>query len=141
MDPVKVLIDGREVSGHEGMTILEASNLLGIEIPTLCHHPDLTPTGNCRVCVVEVEGARTLVGACHTPIAEGMVIHTRSLKVLTARKATVELLMAGHTGECVTDEDTHRCGLRKLADQLESGAPRFPMRNPRRYPAEELNPY
>jgi Pyruvate/2-oxoacid:ferredoxin oxidoreductase delta subunit len=80
-------------------------------------------------------------GACHTPIAEGMVIHTRSLKVLTARKATVELLMAGHTGECVTDEDTHRCGLRKLADQLESGAPRFPMRNPRRYPAEELNPY
>jgi predicted molibdopterin-dependent oxidoreductase YjgC len=58
-----------------------------------------------------------------------------------ARKATIELLMAGHTGECVTDEHTGACALRKLADQLESGSPRFRMRRPRWYPVEAANPY
>jgi NADH dehydrogenase/NADH:ubiquinone oxidoreductase subunit G len=141
MNEVKIRIDGQEVRGREGMTILEAAQSVGIEIPTLCHSSDLTPTGNCRVCVVEVEGARTLVGACHTPVANGMVIHTRSPKVLNARKVTVELLMAGHTGECVADENTHKCDLRKLADQLEGGVPRFLMRKPRWYTVEEFNPY
>ncbi len=141
MNEVKVRIDGKEVVGQEGMTILEAAKSVGIEIPTLCYHQDLVPSGNCRVCVVEVEGARTLSGACHTPIADGMVIQTRSPKVLAARRATVELLMAGHTGECVTDEHTHKCDLRKLADQLEGGVPRFLMRKPRWYPIEEFNPY
>ena len=141
MAEVKATIDGTEVSGHGAMTILEAARTIGIEIPTLCHSPDLIPTGNCRVCVVEVEGARTLLGSCHTPIANGMVIYTRSPKVLTARKATVELLMAGHTGECVTDEHTSECDLRKLADELEGGAPRFLMRKPRWYPIEAFNPY
>jgi NADH-quinone oxidoreductase subunit G/formate dehydrogenase alpha subunit len=138
---IKISIDGREVAASEGTTILDAAGVMGIEIPTLCHHPDLVPTGNCRVCVVEVEGARTLAGACHTQIASGMVIHTQSFRVLAARKATVELLMAGHTGECVTDEHTDKCDLRKLADLLEGGAPRFLMRKPRWYPIEEFNPY
>jgi len=141
MGEMKVTIDGTEVGGREGMTILEAAQSVGIDIPTLCHSPDLAPTGNCRVCVVEVKGARTLVGACHTPIANGMVIQTRSPKALTARKATIELLMAGHTGECVRDEDTGQCDLRQLADELEGGAPRFLMRKPRWYPIEEFNPY
>lgn len=141
MGQAKVTIDGTEVRGSDGMTILEAAQTVGIEIPTLCHSPDLTPSGNCRVCVVEVVGGRTLIGACHTPIADGMVIKTRSPKVLKARKVTVELLMAGHTGECVTDEHTSECDLRKLADQLEGGAPRFLMRKPRWYPVEEFNPY
>ncbi|UCF95683.1 MAG: (2Fe-2S)-binding protein [Desulfobacterales bacterium] len=141
MSDVKVRIDGREVTAHEGMTILEAARLVDIEIPTLCHSPDLIPSGNCRVCVVEIEGARTLAGACHTPAADGMVIQTRSPKVLTSRRATVELLMAGHTGECVTDVHTDQCDLRKLADHLEGGAPRFLMRKPRWYPIEEANPY
>lgn len=141
MGEAKVTIDGTGVRASDGMTILEVAQTVGIEIPTLCHSPDLTPSGNCRVCVVEVEGARTLIGACHTPIADGMVIKTRSPKVLTARKVTVELLMAGHTGECVTDEHTSECDLRKLADQLEGGAPRFLMRKPRWYPIEEFNPY
>ncbi len=141
MNGLKVTIDGTEVIGLEGMTILEAARLIGIEIPTLCHHPDLAPAGNCRVCVVELEGARTLTGACHTPIAGGMIIHTRSSRVLAARKATVELLMAAHTGECVADEHTSKCDLRKLADQLEGGPPRFLMRKRRWYPVEDLNPY
>ncbi|RJQ59756.1 MAG: hypothetical protein C4530_08835 [Desulfobacteraceae bacterium] len=141
MSEIKARIDGRQVSGHQGMTILEAARSVGIEIPTLCYSPDLTPSGNCRMCVVEVEGARILAGACHTPIADGMVIMSRSPKVLAARKAIVELLMAGHTGECVADARTGTCGLRKLADEMEVGAPRFPMRKPRWYPIEEFNAY
>jgi NADH dehydrogenase/NADH:ubiquinone oxidoreductase subunit G len=123
------------------MTILEAAREKDIHIPTLCHKPDLKPTGVCRVCVVEVEGARTLVGACHTPIADGMVISTRSTKVLSARKAILELLLTGHTGSCVTDIDAKHCELHRLAAEMEMGAPRFNVRRPRFYPAEEMNPY
>jgi NADH dehydrogenase/NADH:ubiquinone oxidoreductase subunit G len=141
MQKIKATINGTEVQADAGTTILEAARTAGIEIPTLCHSPDLKPTGNCRICVVEVQGARTLVGACHTPILDGMVIKTHSSKVIMARKATIELLMAGHTGECVTDEHTGACALRKLADQLESGSPRFLMRRPRWYPVEATNPY
>ena len=141
MQKIKATFNGTDVKVEGGTTILEAARTAGIEIPTLCHSPDLKPTGNCRICVVEVQGARTLVGACHTPILDGMVIKTHSSKVMMARKATIELLMAGHTGECVTDEHTGACALRKLADQLESGAPRFLMRRPRWYPVEATNPY
>jgi predicted molibdopterin-dependent oxidoreductase YjgC len=70
-----------------------------------------------------------------------MIIRTQTPPVLSVRRATIELLMAGHTGDCVTDEDTHQCALRHLADQLEGGAPRFLMRKPRWYPIEEYNPY
>jgi len=141
MQKTRATINGTEVHAAAGATILEAARSVGIDIPTLCHSPDLKPTGNCRICVVEVQGARTLVGACHTPLAAGMVIETNSPKVIMARKATIELLMAAHTGECVTDEHTGACALRKLADQLESGAPRFLMRRPRWYPVEVANPY
>ena len=141
MQKIKATINGTDVQVEGGTTILEAARTAGIEIPTLCHSPDLKPTGNCRICVVEVQGARTLVGACHTPVADGMVIETESAKVKRARKATIELLMASHTGECVIDEHTGSCALRRLADQLESGAPRFSMRRPRWYPMEAANPY
>jgi NADH dehydrogenase/NADH:ubiquinone oxidoreductase subunit G len=141
MAEVTVTIDGKQVSGPEGMSILEAAETLGIAIPTLCHRPEITPTGACRVCVVEVEGSRTLVGSCHTPISEGMVIHTHSAKVIAARKATVELLLAAHTGPCVTDEDAEQCELHKIASELEVGPPRFQVRERRFYPIEELSPY
>ncbi len=141
MNEIKLSIDGIQVNGHDGMTILEAAQSVGVEIPTLCHDPNLTPTGNCRICVVEVAGLQTLAGGCHTPVTNGMVIQTNSPKVVRARKATIELLMAGHTGECVTDTYTRSCVLRKLADQLECGTPRFQMRKPRWYMIENANPY
>ncbi len=78
MSEVQLVIDGNEVTAKDNITILEAARQVGIEIPTLCHSPDLLPSGNCRVCVVELEGSRTLVGSCHTPIAEGMVIRTQT---------------------------------------------------------------
>ena len=141
MADINVVIDGEKVSGPSGMTILEAANEAGINIPTLCHRPDLTPDGNCRICVVEVEGSPRLVASCHTPISEGMVIQTRSPKVLAARKTVVELLLAGHTGPCVTDECAKDCELHYLAAELEAGPPRFQVKKRRSYPVETLSPY
>jgi NADH:ubiquinone oxidoreductase subunit E/ferredoxin len=141
MGKVNVTIDGTPLSGKQGMTILEAAQQVDIEIPTLCHQEGITPSGNCRICVVEVEGSPRLVGSCHTPIAEGMVIHTRSAKVLEARRATVELLMSGHTGPCVTDSEAGECRLHEIASDLEVGAPRFQLKSPRFYPVEDVSPY
>jgi len=141
MGKINVTIDGMKVSGQAGTTILDAAKGQGIEIPTLCHQEGIKPSGNCRICVVEVEGSRTLVASCHTPIAEGMVIHTRSAKVLEARRATVELLLSGHTGPCVTDMAAKECGLHKLASDLEVGPPRFQVRKPRLYAVEDVSPY
>jgi len=141
MGDVKVVIDGTQASVKEGMTILEAAKQVGIDIPTLCYHEDLSPTGACRVCVVEVEGSRTLVGSCHTSVAEGMVIHTRSPKVLAARKAVIELLLASHSsGPCVVDITAEQCELHKLASDLQVGPPRFQVRKPY-YPIEDVSPY
>jgi NADH:ubiquinone oxidoreductase subunit E/Pyruvate/2-oxoacid:ferredoxin oxidoreductase delta subunit len=123
------------------MTILEAAEKSGISIPTLCHHRDFIPTGACRICVVELEGSNRLVGSCHTPVAKGMVLHTRSPKVLSARRATVELLLAGHTGPCVMDLRAAQCDLHKIASDLEVAPPRFRITKPRFYPIEDVSPY
>jgi NADH:ubiquinone oxidoreductase subunit E/NAD-dependent dihydropyrimidine dehydrogenase PreA subunit len=141
MGKVSVTIDGTAVAGQEGMTIFQAAQQVDIEIPTLCHQDGIKPSGNCRICVVEVEGSRTLVGSCHTPIAQGMVIHTRSAKVLKARRATIELLLSGHTGSCVTDSDAKDCRLHQVASNLEVGPPRFLIKKPRLYPPEDASPY
>ncbi len=140
MSEVIVTIDGSQVSGSEGMTILDLAQENGIEIPTLCHIPELPPTGACRVCIVEVEGSRTLVGSCHTPITQGMVIYTRSPKVLETRKVIVELLLASHCGSCFMCEKANMCELRKIAADLEVGLPRF-LTKKRYYPIEDVSPY
>ena len=141
MTEIQVVINGRETSGREEMTILQAAQQIGVEIPTLCYSPDLRPTGVCRICVVEVEGSRTLVGACHTPIASGMIIHTHSPKVLAARRANVELLQAAHDSVCVTDPTCQRCELHKLCSDLQVQRTGFRVRQRRTYPIEENNPY
>jgi NADH:ubiquinone oxidoreductase subunit E/NAD-dependent dihydropyrimidine dehydrogenase PreA subunit/ferredoxin len=141
MDSIKVRVDDIEISEQRGTTILEAARKHGITIPTLCHHPHLAPTGSCRVCVVEVDGAGRLVGSCHTPIEDGMVIRTLSPRVIAARKATIELLLAGHTGPCVNDWNASQCDLHHIASDLEVGPPRFKIRRPRYFTPEEANPY
>lgn len=141
MEQVKVKIDGKDVRAKRGKTILEVAKGAGIEIPTLCHKEELSPFGGCRICVVEVEGSNQLVGSCHTPIEEGMVIHTRSAKVMAARKGTIELLFAGHTGPCVTDRKAEECELHNLASAIESGPPRFRVEAPRFHRVEDVSPY
>jgi NADH dehydrogenase/NADH:ubiquinone oxidoreductase subunit G len=133
-------MNGAPISGREGQTILEVARENGIDIPTLCYIEGLTPIGACRICVVEVEGSRTLVGSCHTPIAEGMVIHTHSPKVLAARRILVELMLASHPDNCLVCDEANRCELRKLAADLNIGLPRFKIRK-HYYPIEDENPY
>lgn len=140
MAELTVTIDGAQVSGREGMTILELAQENGIDIPTLCHRPELTPIGACRICVVEVEGSRTLVGSCHTPISQGMVISTRSPTVVETRKVIVELLLASHCGSCFMCEKANVCELRKISADLDVGLPRFQVRK-RYYPIEDVSPY
>ena len=122
------------------MTILEVAKENGIDIPTLCHIPELPPIGACRICVVEVDGSRTLVGSCHTPITEGMVIHTHSPKVLETRKVLVELMLASHPDSCLICETANLCELRKIAADLDIGLPRFRVRK-HYFPVEDENPY
>jgi NADH dehydrogenase/NADH:ubiquinone oxidoreductase subunit G len=121
------------------MTILEAARENGIDIPTLCYIEGLSPIGACRLCVVEVEGSRTLVGSCHTPITEGMVIYTHSPRVLAARKILVELMLASHPDVCLVCDKANICELRRIAADLEIGLPRFRARK-HYYPVEDENP-
>jgi NADH:ubiquinone oxidoreductase subunit E/NAD-dependent dihydropyrimidine dehydrogenase PreA subunit/ferredoxin len=137
---VTLTIDGIEVNVPPGTTILEAAEKIGIEIPRLCHQNELRPSGNCRICVVQVEGSRTLVGSCHTPAAQGMVVGTRTRRVLDARRATIELLLTSHTGSCVNDAEARECALHKLASDLEVGPPRFHVKKPRLHDPE-TGPY
>ena len=137
---VTLTLNGLRVSGQEGMTILAVATENGVDIPTLCYVPDLPPIGACRLCVVEVEGSRTLVGSCHTPIAEGMVVYTHSPKVLETRRILVELMLASHPDSCVICDKANMCELRKIAADLEIGLPRFRARK-HYYPIEDENPY
>lgn len=140
MAKVTVTIDSKEVSAGEGTTILELAQENGIDIPTLCYLPELPPTGACRVCLVEVEGSRTLAASCHTPIAPGMVIHTQSPQVLKTRRVIVELLLASHCGSCLVCGKANVCELRWIAAELEVGLPRFQIKR-RFYPIEDVSPY
>jgi len=141
MGEIRVVMDGREVRAREGTTILAAAEKAGVAIPTLCHRPDLRPSGNCRICVVEVVGFPRLVASCHTPIAEGMVVQTKSPKVVTTRRVNFELLITAHTGPCVMDTAARECELHNLAAKLEVGVPRFRVRASRSYPVEGVSPY
>ena len=96
MSEILLQIDGKEVAASEGMTILEAAQRVGISIPTLCHHEKLEPYGGCRLCTVEVEvrGWTNLVVACIYPVANNLVVRTRSEKVDRIRKMILELLLA-----------------------------------------------
>ena len=140
MDNITVTINGTQLSGRQSMTILEVAQDNGIDIPTLCYLPELPPTGACRICVVEVEGSRTLVGSCYTPITEGMVIHTHSPQVLATRRIIIELLLANHCGSCLICDKANMCELRRIAADLEVGLPRFRVRK-RYYPIEDVSPY
>jgi NADH:ubiquinone oxidoreductase subunit E/NAD-dependent dihydropyrimidine dehydrogenase PreA subunit len=141
MDDVEITIDGQVLRVGKGITILEAAGIAGIHIPTLCYKKGISPTAVCRVCVVEIDGSDRLVGACHTPVHEGMVVQTRSAKVLNSRKAALELMLTAHTGPCLLDSRIGECELHQLASDVEVGTPRFALKEPRSYPVEEVSPY
>ena len=140
MSNIALTMNGVPFSGREGMTILEVARENGIHIPTLCYLEDLPPYGACRLCVVEVEGSGTLVGSCHTPITEGMVVHTQTPKVIEVRRILVDLMLGSHPDSCLVCDTANRCELRKIAADLDIGLPRFRTRK-HYYPLEDENPH
>jgi NADH-quinone oxidoreductase subunit G/[NiFe] hydrogenase diaphorase moiety small subunit len=114
---VSITINGEELKVPLGTTILEAAQKVGIHIPTLCHHPDLCVAGVCRVCLVEVEGQRTLQAACAYPVTSPIKVHTHTQKVRQARRHVVDLLLSDHYGECYACGRNNNCELQTLAKE------------------------
>jgi iron-only hydrogenase group A len=115
---ISLTINNIPIEVPEGTTILAASKKAGIRIPTLCFVEGLQAIGACRVCVVEVEGARNLVASCSMPVAPGMKVLTNTRRVREARRAVVELLLSEHNGDCQTCDRSEDCELRGLAAEL-----------------------
>ena len=127
---VNIKINGVDYSVPEGSTILEAARYAGIKIPTLCYLKDINAIGACRICVVEVKGARTLVAACVYPVNEGMEIVTNSPKVLESRKTTLELIISNHKKECLSCRRSGNCELQALCNEYGIDENKFPRGNP-----------
>jgi len=115
---MRVSINGKECWANQGETILKVAEREGIKIPTLCYLKGLSPTGSCRVCMVEVDGGR-LVPSCAFPVTEGMTIDTNSPKVRRARKTIIELLIANHPQDCLVCVRNGNCELQSLAAEYE----------------------
>lgn len=115
---ITIEVNGRSISAEKGETLLTALRRAAISVPTLCHIDGLTPTGACRMCVVEVEGQRGLVPSCAFPVAEGMKVRTHSPRALQARKTIIELLLANHPDDCLYCSRNGNCQLQNLAEEL-----------------------
>lgn len=124
---ITVTIDGQEVSADPGQTILEAARSQGIYIPTLCHYSKTTNVGACRVCVVEVENARSYVASCCAPVTPGMMIRTNTPAIRAAQKMIIELLWSSGDHNCLTCEQNGACELQDLVYWLQIDKPRFPI--------------
>ncbi|HNT36160.1 MAG TPA: 2Fe-2S iron-sulfur cluster-binding protein, partial [bacterium] len=125
-------IDQKTIEVPDGTTILQAARQAGIRIPTLCFLDNYPPIGACRVCLVEVEGARTLVASCSTPVAQGMKVRTNSRRVREGRRTVVELLLSEHEGDCQTCVRAGDCELQSLARELGIRDVRYPGEKTRR---------
>lgn len=118
MSKINMTINNRKVEAYEGQTILEVAKNNGIHIPTLCYLKDYTGTGACRVCQVEVEGAKTLCAACVYPVREGLVVKTNSKRALDARRRVIELIVSNHSKDCLSCIRNTNCELQKLCQEL-----------------------
>ena len=118
MENITIKINGIEVSAPKGSTILEAARLAHIEIPTLCFLKDINEIGACRICVVEVKGARSLVASCVYPINPGMEVWTNTPKVLESRRKTLQLILSNHEKKCLSCVRSGNCELQKLCKEL-----------------------
>jgi NADP-reducing hydrogenase subunit HndD len=118
MKTINLTIDETPVTVPEGTTIMQAADTIGVHIPRLCYHPDLSLEGACRICVVEVEGARNYLPSCATKVTEGMKIRTGSPQIRQARRDLVELILDNHPMECQTCDRDGSCELQNLAYTL-----------------------
>ena len=118
MDTVTLKINGMTVTAPKGSTILEAARIAGIDIPTLCFLKEINEIGACRVCVVEVKGARSLVASCVYPVNEGMEVFTNTPKVLESRRKTLQLILSNHERKCLSCVRSGNCELQALCKDL-----------------------
>lgn len=137
---IKVNINGKGLTAKEGITILELAKENNIYIPTLCYHQDLSLSGCCRICVIEIEGQRLLSASCTTPVQEGMKIRTDSEKVIQARKTILKLFLSSHPDNCLVCDAANLCELRKILAEYNVGKQEF-FGDKRFYQIEDLNPY
>ena len=143
---IKLTIDGKEVAAPKGTNLIEAAKLVGIEVPHYCYHPKLTIVGNCRMCLVDIGmpklgadkkpeigpdgkpvvlfGPKLSIG-CNTPVAEGMVVHTRSAKVIKAREGVMEFLLINHPLDCPICDQAGECRLQEFSVDYGKGQSRF----------------
>ncbi|MDI6799758.1 MAG: molybdopterin-dependent oxidoreductase [Actinomycetota bacterium] len=137
---IALTINDNKVSAPEGTLIIEAAESAGIDIPHLCYCESLASTGACRVCMVEVEGARGLVASCTQKIKEGMKVTTDSEKVRAARRFVVDLILSNHPGDCLSCDKNGVCELQKYAYELEIDKTSFSMKD-QGYELDRENPF
>ena len=125
MDPVKITIDGKEVTTAKGKTVIQVADELGVAIPRYCYHPKLSIAGNCRMCLVEIEKMPKLQIACNTQVAEGMSVLTQSPKVLAVRKAVLEFLLINHPLDCPICDQAGECKLQEYSVDYGKSESRF----------------
>ena len=112
---INLVIDGKQIQVEENITILEAARRNGIDIPTLCFLKEINEVGDCRMCIVEVEGRRGFVTSCIQKVEEGMVVKTHSQEILEARKIILDLILSNHHKDCLTCSRNGNCELQNLA--------------------------
>lgn len=118
---ISLTIDGIEVKVKKGSTVLEAAREAGIDIPTLCFLKDINEVGDCRMCVVEIEGRRGFATSCIQKVEEGMVVHTNTKDVNEARRVVLDLILSNHVKECLTCIRSGNCELQALANKYNVG--------------------
>ena len=139
METITLNIDGHEIKTEKGKTVLQAALDGGIYIPHLCDHPDLSPVGACRLCIVEIEGIRGIPTSCTTPAQEGMVVKTKTSQVERVRRVAMELTLASHPPDCLVCTQNLNCELQAVAQYLGITEQRFRTR-PRDIPVITSNP-
>ena len=115
---INIEVNGKTVEAKEGEILLDVIERAGFKVPTLCHLKDMTPTGACRMCVVDIEGYPNLMPSCAFPVADGMKVETHSPRALEARKTIVELLLANHPDDCNYCKRNNSCELQDLSSEL-----------------------
>jgi formate dehydrogenase alpha subunit len=140
LEAITIVLNGIEVSGFPGTTILNLARESGVYIPTLCDDPNLTPVGACRLCLVEDERNGALLASCVAPIAPGMVIKTDSPRVVEHRRRILKLILASHPDSCLVCDKGNRCQLRKLAAEMGIGLVEY-QKIPQLDVIEEVNPF
>ena len=130
---IKINIDGREIEVEKGITVLQAARKAKIDIPTLCFLKEINEAGDCRMCIVEIEGRRGLVPSCNTKVEEGMKIKTNTPEINEARKVILDLILSSHNKKCLTCVRNGNCELQALAEKFGMGEIE--------YPGQEVEPH